>query len=96
MYKYDELEYCTDKLEGAMSATTANVVSNPTSESSDIPAAVPHRIYRAGTGVRQKLNALGASIIHRPPYCSGTLSVDPRELVLFYGRSVKAGETVAG
>lgn len=81
-----------------MSATTANVISDPTSESSDVPvlAVVPHRIYRAGTGVRQKLNALGASIIHRPPYCSGMLSVDPKELVLFYGRLANDGEMVAG
>ncbi|KLO15791.1 hypothetical protein SCHPADRAFT_824127, partial [Schizopora paradoxa] len=56
----------------------------------------PHRIYRAGTGVRQKLNALGATIIHRPPFCSGTLAVEPEELVLFYGRTTKDGEEVTG
>ncbi len=78
--------------------SASNDVLNSEANTSEAPtASVPaHRIYRAGTGVRQKLDALGAAIIHRPPFCNGTLSVDAEELVLFYGRPVKDEKTVAG
>jgi len=54
------------------------------------------RIYRGGSGVRQKLDALKETIVHRPPFCSGSLSVDPEELVLFYGRDTENGNPIAG
>jgi len=81
------------------SSTSQRQIYHSTKMDSTSDAEAPtsqRRIYRGGSGVRQKLDALKETIVHRPPFCSGSLSVDPEELVLFYGRDTENGNPIAG